>query len=417
MRGSTRTRGRLVPLLLFIVVLAVLGWALAGPALGAASAPAPSAPQTESFEFDPSGLGLTGGDPPGIKAQSAIVEDMETGKVIYEHNAGAQRAMASTTKIMTAMIILESGMGMDDKVTVSANAAKTYEPTTWLRTGDVLTVEQLMYALLVHSANSAAVALAEANAGSVGAFADKMNEKAAKLGMKNTHFVTPNGLDASEHHSTATDMALLTRYAMKNATFRRLVSTKSYSLAMDRRAQPLSFSNTNSLLRQYDWVTGVKTGYTDDAGYCLVVTGTKNGRSAVAVVLGETSSDRRFSDGKALLDYGLTHYRSVTLVDKGVALAEASVPYQTEGELQLVTDAALDVDLDSSDIVTTKVSVEKPLQFPVVAGDVYGHVVAAAGGEEIGRVNLVATKSFGAPSLGSKLAYYFHRLGAALGVA
>ena len=416
MRGANIRLGRLLPLLFFIAVLAVFCSVLAGVALGTTTTTLQvDASQTESFEVSASDIEGFGGVAPTIKSPAAIVESMDTGKVLYERNAHKRRPMASTTKIMTAILVLESGVDLSAPVTVSAKAATTWEPSVWVRTGDVLTVEQLLYALLLRSANGAAVALAQNDAGSVAAFVDEMNKKAGELGMNDTHFVTTNGLDANGHYSTAADMALLGRYAMKNEKFRELVDTKKYTLSIDGR-QPLLLTNTNKLLQQYDWVMGVKTGSTPNADHCLVAAGTKDGREVISVVLGQPDTDLCFTESKALLQYGLDQFRHVTLMEKGVTVAEATVPYQMDGKVELITDGALETELGADDVVTTKVTVERSLELPITAGETYGHVVASAGGEEIGKVDLVATKSFPAPTLGRKLAYYWHRLGAALGI-
>jgi len=416
MRGANIRLGRLLPLLFFIAVLAVFCSVLAGVALGTTTTTLQvDASQTESFEVSASDIEGFGGVAPTIKSPAAIVESMDTGKVLYERNAHKRRPMASTTKIMTAILVLESGVDLSAPVTVSAKAATTWEPSVWVRTGDVLTVEQLLYALLLRSANGAAVALAQNDAGSVAAFVDEMNKKAGELGMNDTHFVTTNGLDANGHYSTAADMALLGRYAMKNEKFRELVDTKKYTLSIDGR-QPLLLTNTNKLLQQYAWVTGVKTGSTPNADHCLVAAGTKDGREVISVVLGQPDTDLCFTESKALLQYGLGQFRHVTLMEKGVTVAEATVPYQMDGKVELITDGALETELGADDVVTTKVTVERSLELPITAGETYGHVVASAGGEEIGKVDLVATKSFPAPTLGRKLAYYWHRLGAALGI-
>jgi D-alanyl-D-alanine carboxypeptidase (penicillin-binding protein 5/6) len=334
---------------------------------------------------------------------------MDTGKVLFEHDAHIHRPMASTTKIMTATLILESGEDLDTQVKVSANAAGTWEITKWVRAGDVLTVRQLLYAMLLKSANGAAVALAEHNAGSVSAFAVKMNQKAQGLGMKDSHFVTPNGLDAQGHYSTAADMALLARYAMKNATFRSFVQTKQYTLTIKGHA-PLVIHNTNTLLTEYSWVNGVKTGSTPNGDYCLVSSGVKNGRAVICVVLGSPDSDKRFTDSAALLQFGLNQFRTVELIDKGATCAQATVPYHADGKLELITDGSLSTEISADETITTTVTIDKPLRLPVKAGDIYGYVVAKAGGVEVGRVNLVATKSFSGVTLGTKFAYFWHHL-------
>jgi serine-type D-Ala-D-Ala carboxypeptidase (penicillin-binding protein 5/6) len=407
---------------LFVIVFAVACLVVAGVALGTTTTTLPvtatggtPGSQTESFEVSASDLGGFGGTAPGIKSPAVIVESMDTGKVLYERNAHARRPMASTTKIMTAVLVLESGVDLSAPVKVSAKAAGTWEPSTWVKAGQVLTVEQLLYAMLLRSANGAAVALAENDAGSTSAFVSKMNSKAKALGMDDTHFVTVNGLDASGHYSTASDMAIVGRYAMKNEQFRKFVDTKKYTLSV-AGAKPLLLTNTNKLLQQYDWVMGVKTGSTPNADHCLVASGTKDGREVISVVLGQADTDLCFEESKDLLQYGLDQFRHVKLMDKGVAVAEATVPHQTDGTVQLVTDGALETEMSSDEVVTTKISVERPFELPIKAGDVYGHVVISAGGQELGRVNLVATKSFAVPTLGTKLAHWFQRLGAKLGI-
>jgi D-alanyl-D-alanine carboxypeptidase (penicillin-binding protein 5/6) len=416
MRGSSTWRGRLLPLLLFVVVLAVVGCVLAGVAFGTTTTTlspvttlVPSGTQSASYKLTAADLGGFGGQAPEITAPAAVVETMDTGKVLFERKAHTRRAMASTTKIMTAVLVLESGVDLSTEVKVSAKAAGTWEPSVWVMTGDVLTVGQLLYALLLRSANGAAVALAEDNAGTVSAFIEKMNQKAQELGMKDTHFVTPNGLDAEGHYSTAADMATIGRYAMKNEQFRKFVRTQQYTLEIDGR-QPLVINNTNKLLGQYSWVIGVKTGSTPNADHCLVSAGVKDGREVIAVVLGSADSATSFSESASLLQYGMDQFRPVHLIDKGVALAEANVPYRADGKVELVTDGALATEMSADEVVTTLVSLDRPLELPIKAGDTYGHVVVKVGNREVDKVNLVATKSFPALTLGSKLAYYWHRL-------
>jgi D-alanyl-D-alanine carboxypeptidase (penicillin-binding protein 5/6) len=417
MRGSSPKRGRLLPLLLFVVVVAVLAVVVAGVALGAPTTttlsteratPAGSA-LSESYKMTAADLGGFGGEAPSLSSPAAIVETMDTGKVLYAKKAATRRAMASTTKIMTAILVLESGVDLDATVKISARAAGTWEVSKWVSAGDKATVRQLLYALMLRSMNGAAVALAENDSGSVAEFAKKMNAKAQELGMKNTHFVTPNGLDAEGQYSTAADMAIVGRYAMKNEQFRKLVDTKQYTI--DIGGEPsLLLENTNQLLTEYNWVNGIKTGSTPNGDYCLVSSGAKDGREVIAVVLGAKESGARFEDSLKLLQFGLSQYRPVEIIDKGYVLAEATVPYQVNGKVQLVTDGSLETQMAADEVITTQVTVTKALTLPIKAGDVYGHVVVKAGDKEVGRVSLVATKSFGTVTLGSKLAYYWHRL-------
>lgn len=406
-----------MPLFLFVVVVAVLAVVVAGVALGAPTTTTLTAERTaaagsilsESYKWTAADLGGFGGEAPSLSSPAAIVETMDTGKVLYAKKADARRAMASTTKIMTAILVLESGVDLDSTVKISARAAGTWEVSKWVSAGDKATVRQLLYALMLRSMNGAAVALAENDAGSVAAFAKKMNAKAQELGMNDTHFVTPNGLDAEGHYSTAADMAIVGRYAMKNEQFRKLADTKQYTIDIDGEPS-LLLKNTNQLLTEYSWVNGIKTGSTPNGDYCLVSSGAKDGREVIAVVLGNKDSDARFDDSLKLLQFGLSQYRPVQIIDEGYVLAEATVPYQGDGKVQLVTDGALETQMAADEVITTEVTVDKALTLPIKAGDVYGHVVVKAGSKEVGRVNLVATKSFGTVTLGSKLSYYWHRL-------
>ncbi len=402
----------MLPLLVSLVILVVVVAALVGVAQGA-SATATSLSvedaQTSSFTVSAKDLGDFVDTAPKIVSPSAIVIEADSGKVLYERNADLQRPMASTTKIMTAILVLEN-MDLAATVTVSAAAAKTTEPEVWLREGDVLTVEDLLYALMVRSSNSAAVALAEGCAGSVEAFATMMNRKAADLGMNDTHFVNPNGLDKTGHYSTARDMALVGRYAMKNAVFRKLVSTEEYTVSLPGRDEPVVFENTNKLLGKVSWVTGIKTGLTPRAEQCLVGAGTKDGVSVVSVVLGQPVPDTCFSESRALMEYGFGQYRHITLLDKGVAVAEAPVPYQVDGRVQLVTESSVEMSLYKDDSVTTSVQLDSQLVLPVTAGETFGKVTLTVEGEVVEKVDLVADRSYGVTTLGSKLTYYSERL-------
>lgn len=424
---ETARRGWLGPLLIFAVVLAVMVSVLAGIARGDAATTLPAASPSGSAKGQPSvpsssaggartaiftvsakDLGDFAVDPPSIASPAAILINMQTGKVLYERKARVRRPMASTTKIMTGILVLEN-MDLDTRVTVSQKAAQTIEPKTWLKEGDVLTVEQLLYALLLRSANSAAVALAEACSGSVEAFVTLMNSKAKELGMTDTKFVNPNGLDKTGHYSTAADMARLGQYAMANQEFRRFVSTKSYTVSLPGRSKPIAFESTNKLLGRLSWVTGIKTGLTPKAEQCFVGSGTKDGVSVIVVVLGQPVPDVCWNESKALMEYGFSQYRHVTLMNEGVAVAETTVPYQLDGRVELLTEGAVEMELFKDDEVITSIALDRPLVLPVTAGESFGRVVLTAGGETVGTVNLVANRSFGATTLGSKLAYYWDR--------
>lgn len=251
---------------------------------------------------------------PRVQASAAVLVDAETGSVVFEKNAHARRAPASTTKIMTALVTLRNAR-LDD-VVVAGSEVEGIEPTIiGLDPGDRLTVEQLLYGLLLPSGNDAAVALAKRVGGSIPRFVSMMNEEAADLGLDDTQFVNPNGLDADGHYSSAFDLALIARAALKDPTFARVVSTREYSIPGPPR---WLFRSTNILLGTFPGADGVKTGYTDNAGRCLVLSATRDGRRAIAVVL---DSEATWADSSALLDYFFANYSSSTLTVAGSPLA------------------------------------------------------------------------------------------------
>ena len=262
------------------------------------SAPNPDpAPEAVAPELDPAGK------TPRTRAQSVLVADAVTGHVLYEKNADEQRPPASTQKLLTALVIIESG-DLGQKVRVQESDTQVEPVKLGFRPGEVYTRRELLEVLLVHSVNDVACALARDNAGSVEAFAEKMNAKALELGMRHSHFVNPNGLPAPNQYSTARDMARLALAAYRSSTIRSIVSTKSmYFRFASGRVQ--EFKNTNLILRDYPYCTGMKTGYTEAAGHCLVSSGSGNGREVIAVVLGERSRSWLWRDSSSLLAWGL----------------------------------------------------------------------------------------------------------------
>jgi len=352
---------------------------------------------------------------------------MDTGQILYSHNANARRAMASTTKIMTTILTLET-LPLNQVVTVSARAAKVGEQSLGLKAGERLTVEQLLYGALVHSANDAAFALAEACGGTMEAFVKRMNEEASQLGLSNTHYVNPDGLDAVGHYSSARDLATLARYAMQTPEFRKIVSTVTYSLSLPGQSQPFVFRNVNKLLGSVGWITGVKTGSTNDAGFCLVASGTQDGTSVISVVLGEPSWTPTWADSKALLSYGVKKEQAVPasvqaktplpiapvvqvvyLTQPFVAVAELPIPYHLGAELKLVTGGGLQVTAPIGAKVQTAVSLSPTLTLPIRAGQVLGSEQFTVGGKPEGSMELVAATSVGKITLGVKLTYFWHR--------
>ena len=297
---------------------------------------------TTSFASNTSTNAVSVGSP------SCILMEANSGKILYEKNANQVRYPASTTKIMTAILVLEN-CELTDVATVSRNAIHSIPPDyviANIKEGEELTVEQLLNVLLIPSANDVAIVLAEHISGSVSKFSDLMNEKAKEIGCKNTHFVNPNGIHNKNHVSTAYDLALIGRYAMKNSTFRKIVQKTQYTLPATNKYSKAdrTFKTTNDLLIKntsksksnyyYPDATGVKTGYTGEAGNCLVASAKKDNMEVISVVLGaeftKEGLSEKFLDTITLLDYAFEHYSIKTLQEKNTVLQEVEVASATK---------------------------------------------------------------------------------------
>ena len=243
---------------------------------------------------------------PKTNSRRYIVYDRISKSMIIGKNEDVKSAMASTTKIMTSIVILEKA-DLDEMVTVSAKAGGTGGSRLGLKKGDMASVKNLLYGLMLRSGNDAAVALAEHVGGSVKEFAELMNEKASELGLTNTHFVTPHGLDDANHYTTALELAKLTDYAMNNETFSKIVGTKSITIYINN--QPRQINNTNELLGALNGVVGVKTGFTNNAGRCLVTETKRNNMDIITIVLGADTKKDRTKDSVNLIEYTFSKYK------------------------------------------------------------------------------------------------------------
>ena len=250
-----------------------------------------------------------------VSAEKAVLLDAATGRVIYEKAADSRSLIASTTKIMTALVVCEQ-CNVLDRVRIQKEAVGVEGSSMYLKEGEILTVQELLYGMMLHSGNDAAVALAIYCGGTVEGFAELMNDKARVLGLNNSHFVNPHGLDAPEHYSTAKDLAVLSAYAMNNPIFAKTVSTKTVN------AGNRSLRNHNKLLWQVDGADGVKTGYTKAAGRILVSSATRQGRRLIAVTINDGND---WVDHKQLLDKGFSEYSQCTIVQKGQCLGSVAV--------------------------------------------------------------------------------------------
>lgn len=257
---------------------------------------------------------------PGVWASSAILMDAESGRVLYEKSAHASVPMASTTKMMTALVVVEQ-LDLTEKVAISAQAAEVGEQEIWLEPGETLTAEQLLWAMMVQSANDAAFALAEHTTGSIDSFAALMNKKAGEIGALESHFTNPHGLDQEGHYSSAYDLAIIGREVLKNPLLAKMVAARSYEIPWPGHPTRVCISH-NEILDRYASANGIKTGYTLGAGWCLVASATRDGKTLIAVSL---NSEHRADDVECLFNYGFSNTERVVLAKKDEGLGKTRV--------------------------------------------------------------------------------------------
>lgn len=315
----------------------------------------------------------------GTSATSAILIDAESGRVLYEHNADREMLIASTTKIMTALVALREG-ALSETVKVSRAAAYTEGSSMYLKEGEELTLETLLYGLMLCSGNDAAVAIAEHIGGSQEGFARLMNETAAELGMVHSSFANPNGLDAEGHYSTARDMAILARAAMENETLARIVSTRTITIG------GRTMTNHNKLLSYMDGCIGLKTGYTKAAGRTLVSCAERNGQRLIAVTLQDGND---WADHQALYEYGFSTYPAKRLAVLGQEVKRVPVQGAVQTTVPLVAADSFFWPKAENETIGSRIELDEPLAAPLAAGTKVGQVVYTLQGREIGRVDLL----------------------------
>lgn len=326
---------------------------------------------------------------PEINARSACVMDFETGTVLYEKNAFVKRPMASTTKIMTAILAIEN-CPLDAWVPISGRAAGMGGSTMGLRAGSNVRMEDLLYGLMLCSGNDAAVAIAEYCAGSVEEFTRMMNEKAREIGAFETSFANPHGLDAEGHYTTAYDLAKITRYALQNPVFNMIVKTREYYF------ECRTLTNTNEMLDLYEGADGVKTGYTGLAGRCLVTSATRDNMRLISIVLFCDSKSLRSQSSMKILDYAFENFRHAKLLERGSIMGQVPVKRARDAET-IPAGVAGDVEAIirkyEEDMLSTRVSLPTELMAPVRKGTILGTVSVYKGGEIIAESPLIAMRS------------------------
>lgn len=344
---------------------------------------------------------------PSIISEAAILMDNNTGKILYSKNENKKMYPASTTKIVTAILTLEN-CNLDEVVTVSYDAAMSIPEgysSAYLQIGEQLTVEQLLQLLLIHSANDAANVLAEYVGGSVESFVSMMNTKVNELGLSNTHFTNTYGMHNDNHYTTAQDLAIIMKYCMKNEDFRKLAGSASCAIPATNKFGTRSYTSTNELIipnssNYYPYLTAGKTGYTSQAGDCLVSCSYKDDLELICVVLGGKTVDgisTRFSETKTLYEYGYNNYSIKTLLNADDIVTQIEVSNGTKDtkNLDLLASNSINVLLEntiSEDELTFEINLKEDIKAPIEQGDNLGSVSYVIDGIQY-ETNLIASHS------------------------
>ena len=335
---------------------------------------------------------------PDVNSRACVVIDRKTNSVLFGKNENSKKKMASTTKIMTATIIIEK-CNLSDTIEISKKAAGTGGSRLGLKTGDKITILDLLYGLMLRSGNDAAVALAEYAGGDINGFAELMNAKALELGLTNTHFETPHGLDSNEHYTTAYELALLSNYALNNPTFAKIVGTKNYTITIN--GSPKALSNTNELLGNMEGVYGIKTGFTNGANRCLVTACKRNNIDIICVVLGADTKKFRTIDSIKLINYVFNNF---VVYDLESFVNKNFEDWKKDNLNTFIINKGLsqDVLLNIENLYISKVPIRKDLinsfemkvecqkyfKAPVKGNSSIGNIVISTSGKEIAKCNI-----------------------------
>lgn len=336
-------------------------------------------------------------------AKAAILIDAQTGNIIYSKNSNTQLPMASTTKIMTTLLTLESG-DLDTEFIIDSEALLTEGSSMCLCEGDAVTKRELCYGMMLPSGNDAANAAALKLAGSYEDFALMMNRRADKIGMKNTNFVTPSGLHDSKHYSTAYDMALLTREALKNSDFREICKTKNLKLSSENWSSDKYLSNSNKLLSRYEYCIGVKTGFTDEAGRCLVSAAEKDGIMLICVTLNDPND---WLDHTNLLNYGFDCTKKAEIENIKANFTVNAVGGELSEIKCSLAEAPYCTAINSSlPDISEKIYLPKFVYAPIVKGDIVGYAEYYIDDDVICTVDIVSDENCGYTEKENKKTFY-----------
>lgn len=320
-----------------------------------------------------------------VAAKGAVLIDADSGRVLFAQNENKQLPMASTTKVMTTLLALENA-SLDEKVTAGKNASGVTGTSLYLSEGETLSMEHMLYGLMLRSGNDAAVAVAEHIAGSVAAFADMMNARAAELDA-DAHFVNPHGLDAEGHQISALGLARVMREAMKNPVFREITATQRKVIPWVGNEYSRVLENKNKLLKTYEGANGGKTGYTGKAGRCLVFSAERNGLSLIGAVL---NCPTWFDTATAMLDYGFENFRAEDALEEGESVDAVPVLGGTDESVRVVAETPLRAAVPVGGLSQIVRSLPMTLKAPIHAGEVVGTAEIRSGGRVLARCRLIA---------------------------
>ena len=325
-------------------------------------------------------------EPLSVSAKSAVLVLGDSGEIVWSKNSRERLPMASTTKIMTAIVAIENCSDLSKTVKIDSSSCGIEGSSIYLKEGEKLTVEQLLFALLLESANDCACAISVEIAGSIEKFAELMNNTAAKIGMTDSHFTNPHGLDDEEHYTTAEDMAKLAVYALKNETFAKIVSTYKTTIPMNGDEGTRLLLNHNKMLKYYDGAVGVKTGFTKRSGRCLVSAAMRDGVKMIAVTL---SAPDDWNDHKNMLDYGFANYKHIVIADPGKISITLPV---TGGNKNTITvsnrdTAELTVPI-GDDSIRCRIEAPRFVYAPICEGEAVGYACFYKGDTQIAKLPL-----------------------------
>ncbi len=324
---------------------------------------------------------------PEVSAKSAILLNADTGKVLFEYNANEKRGMASTTKIMTAIIAIESGK-LDEEFTIPADAIGVEGSSLYLKGTETMSLRELVVGLMLRSANDAAEAIAIILSGSVANFSKLMNEKAEKLGLANSHFDNPHGLDSSSHYTTAKDLAALAAYAVKNTTFKSICSMRSATISSNEQTRAIS--NHNKLLSIYSGAYGVKTGFTKATGRCLVSAAERDNMNLIAVTL---DAPNDWEDHRRMLDYGFSNFEIINLVSKDEIVDFLPLLNGEKDNVAISSNQSIFVCINKKhSSIIERIELNRPRFAPIYEGDAVGQIFYILDGEIIASSTLCAAE-------------------------